>query len=351
MAGIDVRDWSLKKLVTEKEIIADEISSRLSVEQTIGCDSGYRADTRWKQAQLTQVLKEIDARHDELHDVQANGFEYIENILDRETDKAVLGDDGQIMVERFKTGIEPFDEHLINGGFAYGSLAAIAGESNSGKSDVVYMMIRSALQQELKIHLHSYELGYSSLFRNFGTTQKNKLSTDFNDPKYHKLLSIDQLAKESSDLKRMIHIRADDGCRVFILDSLTKITVNGRMVLDKEVIDVVEMLRELAHTRGLIIILVGQKDKQSKINNDFEMYGSVMQMHIFDYMFFIGYEDIDNKITTEREIVMVKNRDGDTKKSIITKYDADTHSIFYLRDSDGLGGGFEKESAWSARLK
>lgn len=349
--SIKINELSLFDLIEHKTTVADIVKERQSVERVIGGGKEYVADTKLYYVQLHQIIKAIDNKYDEEYNVATIGYEFIENILDRERDKSIIDDDGKIFIEKFKTGIDAFDDHLTDGGFAYGSVVAISGETNSGKSDVVYMMIRSAIQNGLKVHLHSYELGYLSLFRNFDFSQKNKLNSDFTKNENKNLFSIDMLAKEMSDLKRMILLRKDDGCRIFVLDSLTKITVNNILVLDKSVIDVSEMLRELAHAYGILIILIGQKDKNSKINNSFEMYGSVMQEHIFDYMFFIGYENSGNKVTSEREIVMIKNRDDDTKGAIITEYDPDTKIMKYLKDSNSLGAEDEKAENWGKKIR
>ena len=127
------------------------------------------------------------------------------------------------------------------------------------------------------------------------------------------------------------------------------------MVLDGTVIDVMEELRILATERNLIIFIIGQKDKNSKVNNSNEMYGSVMQMHYLDYMFFVSYENLEDKMTSEREIVMVKNRGQDTKKSIITDFDLENHNLFYIRDGGSLGSKIEENNKkikqWSSQIK
>lgn len=347
----DVQEWGLRELKNRKNDMTISIQQRLNVENAIICEPDYRAETRRQQAHLAQILKAIDLRYDEMTNVNNLGYEFFEDIVARERDKMVLNEDGVEVIEKFKTLVQPFDEHLLSGGFNYSSFAVIAGESNAGKSDILFMIIRGAIQQNLKIHLHSFEIESAGLF---GIYVKDKLKSDFEgDDRIKKTFSVDTRAKELSDLKLMINMRADDGCRIFILDSTTKVRIKGAMALKPELIDeVYETLRELAHSRNLLIIGVGQKDKESKKTNDNELFGSVMQNHILDYLFFINYENRDNQVTTEREIVMIKNRGQDTKKSIITDYNKDSHSIEYIRNGGAISGSSDsKADSWAARIR
>lgn len=346
----DITNWGLKELKEQKISVASIISDRLKVENILGCNHDYRAETRRYQAHLTQIIKAIDLRYDEITQVNRIGYEFFEDIIKREKDKLILDEDGVEIVEKFKTLIPPFDEILLDGGFNYSSFIAIGGESNSGKTDIAFMMIRGALKQGLKVHLHNYETGNAGLFNSLYI--KNKIKIDFDDGINKELFSVDQLAKELTELKQMINIRADDGCRIFILDSTTKVRINGVMATKPELIDdVFETLRELAHSRGLIIIGIGQKDKESKKTNDNELFGSVMQNHILDYLFFVNYENRENQITSKREIVMIKNRGQDIKKSIITDYDAANHSLVYKGSGKALGEKTNKAEEWASRIK
>lgn len=346
----DVTTWGLKQLKEQKIAVASIISDRFKVENTLGCDHEYRAETRKYQAHLTQIIKAIDIRYDEITQVNRIGYEFFEDIIQREKDKLIVDEDGVEVVEKFKTLVPPFDDVLLDGGFNYSSFIVIGGESNSGKSDIVFMMIRGALKQGLKVHLHNYETGNAGLFNSL--YMKDKLKIDFDNAINKGLFSVDQLAKELTELKQMINIRADEGCRIFVLDSTTKIRINGAMATKPELIDdVFETLRELAHSRGLIIIGIGQKDKESKKTNDNELFGSVMQNHILDYLFFINYENREVQVTTQREIVMIKNRGQDVKKSIVTDYDAENHSLFYVRSGSALGEQKNKIDAWASRIK
>lgn len=331
------KDLSLQDLRIKKDNLAEVIQRRLDIETYKSCTKEYREETRRYQSALRSVLKEIDNRYDEITQVNKLKYEYYEDIIKRERDKLVLSDDGIEMVEKFPTLVAPFDTELLGGGFLYSTFTVVAGESNSGKTDIVYMFIRGAIKQGLKIHLHSYETAYAGLYN--GLTLKNKLRTDFDDSINQGIFSVDVYSKELKELVRMINIRATDGCRIFILDSLTKIRVNGQMATEKNLIDeVFETLRDLAHTKGLIIIGIGQKDKESKIENRNELYGSVMQNHIIDYLFFINYESREDLMTSRREIVMTKNRGQEMKKSIITDYDKENHTLFFVKDGNSIAG-------------
>ncbi len=346
-SNTDILNTSLKQLVEDKNSLASIVSDRLTVEAVVGCDRDYRANTKLIQADMSRILIEINKRFDEKFEVDELGYEYCEDIVERGEASVVRDDEGNIIIDKFKTNIAPLDDNLLKGGFIYGSLVSLAGSTNSGKSDIAYMLLRSALQQEIKVHLHSYELGYSDLFRNFSYEQKNKLQVNLKDEKYQKLLSIDQRAMELVSLIRMIEERSMDGCRVFVLDSLTKIRTKDGLANKENVIEVVEALREIAKRKTLLIIIIAQKDKQSKIDNRNELFGSVHQEHTFDYMLFISYEDMEEIETSERVITMTKNREDETKTTIITDYDPNTHSLFFKENKKSSN---QKNKEWLKKI-
>lgn len=351
MSGVDITEWGLKQLKEQKQAVSDTIKNRLVYENVMQVDKKYRAETKKLQAHLLQILKGIDLRYDEMTQVNSIGYEYIEDIIVREKDKAVLDENGKEIVERFVTGVSPLDEQLLDGGFRYGKFAVLAGESNAGKSDIAYMIVSGALKQKEKVHFHSYELGRNSLYESFYL--KDKLKIDFlGTDEYHGLLSVDMVAQDIVDLKRMINIKADDGCRIFLLDSVTKIRVgNEKVGSNIAMTEIFQTLSGLAQSRGIFILGIGQKDKEAKINNSHELMGSVLQMHDVDYLFFVGYEDRENMVTSEREITMVKNRGEDVKRSIITDYDKDRHMIYYKREGGSLGQAHNKSEKWAGKIR
>ena len=345
----NIEDMGLKELVDLKTKLSEMIHDRQLVEENTVVSREYRADTRLYMAQLSAVLKGIDLRYDEMTMVDSLGYEFGESILLREEAKLILDEEtGKPIVNKLKTKVEVFDDHLLDGGIEYGSTFMLAGQSNAGKSEVVYMIMRGALEQKIKVHFHSYEIRKASFYRNFSKDVKNKFKLDLHDEEYSKLLSVDYLAMDIKQLEQMIRQRHVDGCEVFVLDSLTKVLVDGKYATgNDESLIVSDTLRKLAHGLGIIIIILGQKDKRSKIENANELFGSIMQEHIFDYILFIGYEDIDNIATDEREIVMTKNRGDETKEAVITAYDKENNKIVFKKSSVSIG----RKSNWMDRLR
>jgi len=335
---IDITEKSLFELIELKTDIADSISERLNVENTVGCNTAYRKETKRYQAHLNQILKGIDIRYDEKYVAESNGgAQFIEHIFSRERDKLVMDDDGNTIIDTFKTMIPVFDNYLLEDkdfnitGLHYGTLVSIAGETNSGKSDIVYMMIAGAIRQKIKVHLHSYELSYSKLAFNLDSldkVHKNKLRINiFENPEYQELFSVDTLSSEADDLLRLIRIQAELGTKIFVLDSGTKVKVGGRLVAMDEMDSVLEELKIVAQQNDLIIIVIGQKDKASKIENRNEILGSILQSHTYDYMFFVNFINMYDKKTTQRKIEMTKARGQDVKRSVITDYNAEQNTL------------------------
>ncbi len=352
----DITDMGLKELVVLKEDMSSMIHDRQLVEEHTIVERAYRADTRLYFAQLKTILNAIDKIYDEMNQIEQNGFEYGENINERERSKLIIDEEtGKPVVNKLATGLDVFDDHLLNGGIEYGSTFMLAGQSNAGKSEVVYMIMRSALQQLKKVHFHSYEIGRLSFFKNFAQDEdvaKNKFRLNLEDEQYRKLLSVDYLADNIESLEKMIRQRHADGCDIFVLDSLTKVTVNGKKATgNDESFELMDMLRRLAHGLGLIVIIIGQKDKYSKRENLNELFGGIMQEHVLDYILFIGYEDLDNIATEERQIIMTKNREDEIKDAVITVYDPIENKIVFKDKSNALSGGHAKAQAWANRLR
>lgn len=349
----DITQKSLFELIELKTKVAETIGERLTVENELGCTVEYRKETKLYQAHLNQILRGIDIRYDEKFVSESNvGSQFIENIFSRERDKLVTDDDGKTIVDTFKTLIPAFDDCLLKDedfnitGLHYGTLVAIAGETNAGKSDIVYMIIAGALRQKIKIHLHSYELSYSKLAFNLDSmdkVHKNKLRLNiFDDVEYHGIFSVDILASEAEDLFRLIKIQVELGTKIFILDSGTKVKVNGRLVAMDEMDSILEELKVLAQKNDLIIIVIGQKDKASKIENRNEILGSVLQGHTYDYMFFVNFIDIFDKETTNRKIEMTKARGQDVKRSVITEYDSENNTLIVNKKLNDKKGAKKK---------
>ena len=122
--------------------------------------------------------------------------------------------------------------------------------------------------------------------------------------------------------------------------------INSQEKDSKAIFPMLRRLNEIAYyfaERGV--------DKEAKINNSHELMGSVLQMHDVDYLFFVGYEDRENMVTSEREITMVKNRGEDVKRSIITDYDKDRHMIYYKREGGSLGQAHNKSEKWAGKIR
>jgi archaellum biogenesis ATPase FlaH len=321
-------------IIFKDELIADIVQMSDVIKSGIKTPKDYISRFRDLQAQKNAVLKAIDNIFDELNDGVKDGWEFIEDIFERERAKLDIDDDGFPIIETVFTNIKPFDEYLFkeSKGIPFGTYMAVIGESNIGKSDIIYMMIRGFLENNEKLHFHSFEVGTSRLYRSLSKEHGNKLKgiVESNDSK-KKMFSVDTKSSEWDDLERMINIRYLDGCRIFIIDSLTKVTINKELGNYETISD---RLLKLAHNLNVIIIIIGQRSKYDNDNNNYVIFGSVMVQHHLDTAIFIDFENPKNRATSERMIWMEKHRDY-RKKGMITSYISDEHSLSFVRESDG----------------
>ncbi len=333
---IKLDELELYELVALKQELEEEIKVRTNVIKSgIQVEHGYQGKLREFLAKREAVVKSIDLIFDEIHDGITDGYSFAEDLFEREGAKASVDDDGNPMIEVAKTHIDPFDNHLFkasNHGIPFGSYMGIVGESNSGKSDIVYMMISGFLNSEYKVHLHSYELGHNALWRTLSSTQRNKLRGAVDGESRRKMLSIDTQSYELEDLLRVMNLRILDGCRIFILDSLTQVMINGE---NNRVEEVSNALRRMAHSdANLIIVVIGQKSKHDIENDIYLIYGSVQVQHHFDILLFVELQNRYDREASQRILWLEKNRE-EKKRGVISGYDDDLFSLTFITESDG----------------
>jgi archaellum biogenesis ATPase FlaH len=339
----NLKEMELSDLIEFKDVLINDILIMSSVIQSgVKTPKDYIAKFRDLQAQKNAVLKAIDNIFDELNDGVKDGWEFIEDIFARERAKLDIDIDGNPIIETVLTNITAFDEYLLkeSNGIPFGTYMAVIGESNIGKSDVIYMMIRGFLENNEKLHFHSFEVGTSRLYKSLSQDHSNKLRglIENNDSK-KKMFSVDTKSSEWADLERMINVRYLDGCRIFIIDSLTKVTI-GRQLGDYETVS--DRLLKMAHNLNIILIIIGQRSKYDNDNNNYVIFGSVMVQHHLDTAIFMDFENPKNRGTTERLIWMEKHRDY-KKKGMITKYEEINHNLDFVRESDGVRKSVEDQ--------
>lgn len=354
-----LNEMELNELITLKEELEVEILDRTRVIKSgVQVEHGYLGKLKEYQAKKRAVVKAIDNIFDELNDGVKDGYQFIEDVFARERAKASVDDDGNPILEVAQTNIEPIDDHLFansNNGIPFGNYMAIVGESNSGKSDVVYMMIRGFINNKHKVHLHSYELGEYALYKTLSSDHKNKLRGVADDESNKKMLSVDTYSYELDDLLRVMQIRAMEGCRIFILDSISKVTINGE---NQKIEEVSEALRRVTHENGLITIVIGQKSKYDIENDVYQIYGSIQAQHHFDIMLFIELENKYDREASRRLLWLEKNRE-EKKMGVITDYDHENFMIRYVSDSDGVkthdmrskAGEHDRAERWARNVR
>ena len=331
----NLQEMELHELVELKNGLDEEIIARtIVVKSGIKVEHGYLGKLKEYQAKKRAVLNAIDEIYNSMNDGIKDGYQFMEDIWKRERDKMSVDDDGNPILEVAQTGVEPIDDYLFansNNGIPFGNYMGIIGESNSGKSDIMYMMVKGFIANKHKVHLHSYELGEYALYKTLSSDQHNKLKNVLDDEDNHKMLSVDTQSYELDDLIRVMRLRALDGCRIFILDSLPKVTIKGEKA-DIEIVS--EEIRRATHDNSLLTVVVGQKSKYDIENDTYQIYGSIQVQHHFDIMLFIELENRYDREATRRILWLEKNRE-EKKRGVVSDYDIKLHQLIYVEDSDG----------------
>lgn len=212
--------------------------------------------------------------------------------------------------EKIKTGFKEIDKHIL--GFVMGSLNVITGYNGNGKSTLINQMcIAESISQGYKVFAYSPELTNSNLKSWLYPTiaiEDHLIVKDFYGSKYKVIgdIGIKLIDKWISDklyiytddsitnsskilLRDMEYMALTKGVRVFIIDNLMKIDIEGSYkneLLAQKMF--VNELKEFAKKYGSIVHLVAHPRKPSDGNNGkinkFDVAGTGDITNLADYV-------------------------------------------------------------------
>lgn len=268
--------------------------------------------------QYLNLGKEIQKGiHEDIGDYIKEQAERINLLKSRlEHDNAIITMDQVEIVdiyntEKIKTGFKDIDKRIL--GFVTGSLVVITGHNGNGKSTLINQMcIAESLSQGYKVFAYSPELTNSNLkswlyptlaieehfiskknyygeeYKVVGEIGKKALDEWIKDKLY--IYSDDSITnKEKKLLSDMEYMAKNKGVRVFIIDNLMKIDLEGsyknELIAQKEFVN---KLKEFARRYNSVVHLVCHLKKPQQGNSGgitkYDISGSLHISDLADYV-------------------------------------------------------------------
>ncbi len=222
------------------------------------------------------------------------------------------------VLEFFHTGIRALDENL--NGLIRGGFVQVAAASGAGKTTIMARLLANLAQGQKVAHF-DFEMGEYKLFfllQNFLKTDRQKENYYINT-ETHKL---DDLVKEITYL-------ADQGIKVFLIDSKMKIETDEKDTY-KSASKISHELSKLTKSGNITIILINQMSDSAIREGRAELKGSGDQVYDSDVILVLTKVlDRENSVKGEppvhredrRGIMCVKNRFGRLFKDEIYRHE------------------------------
>ena len=327
----------MKDVIDRHNWLAENISSRVLVQNTMNMDDDYKKQTN----QLIKEKKILNAKivkyYDEIRDSRVGMYENVDEFLARMENTMVRDDEGNIVFEYYTLGIKAIDNSFFHGkGVFQNSFIAIGADSAVGKTTFALQIICSLAYQNVKSQFYSFEMGDRQFFSEISPQAKNKLKS-IQGTKYAQNLTLDFHSRDIDALATSIQSRADDGVRAFIIDSYLSIYA-GKSEFEK-MSEVVDMLATMKKELGVLIIIIAQISKNDSFNGTYEFSGGNKLKYESDVALFIKLLDGEED-TYKRHIHCEKNRIFEDRQriGIVTDYNPDTHAIEKISDFKNYAG-------------
>ena len=310
--------------------LADTISDRLRVQTVFGYtldkNREYIQETNRLIIKKKELIKELEGYYEDVLKARVGKYENVNEFLDRMESISNTDDNGQIVFDYYKLGINAIDDEFFNGqGVFQNSLIAIGADSAVGKTTLALQMISDLAYQGVKSQFFSFEMGDRQFFNEISPQAKNKLSK-IAKTSFAENLFLDFHSRDIRDLANSIQMRAEDGVKAFVIDSYLSIYAGNDDF--KKMKDVVDMLATLKKELGILIIVIAQISKRDSFNNVYDFHGGTTLKYECDVALFIKLLEGEEN-TTKRHIHCEKNRifEDKQKYGIVTEYNRETHKI------------------------
>ncbi len=297
------------------------------------------------------ISKKVEKYYDSKLEGRVGKYETLLEFYERMESTCETDENGEIIFEYYKLGITAIDEEFFYGkGVFQNSFVVIGAESGTGKTSLCLNIISNLALQNVRCQFYSFEMGDRQFFNEVSPQAKSKLDriskTEFADN-----LTLDFHSRDISDLALSIQMRADDGVKVFVIDSYLSIYTEGT---DREKHKrLTDMLATMKKELGILIILITQISLGNQFNNVDEFKDGGEMKYESDVALFIKFLE-NEKASTKRHIICGKNRIFEDRANleIVTDYSRETHKIEKLCDfkdykgADSNGTPFRSLDSW-----
>ena len=321
--------------------LANTLSDRLLVQTTLGytleSNKEYIQETNRMIKQKKSLSKEITEWYSDKLSSRVGMYENVSEFLTRMEDTQETDDDGNIIFDYYRLGIDAIDNEFLNGkGVFQNSLVAIGADSAVGKTTLALQIIANLAYQGIKSQFFSFEMGDRQFFNEVSPQAKNKLKK-IAETEYAKNLTLDFHSRDINDLANSIQMRNDDGVKAFVIDSYLSIYAGADEF--RKMKEVVDMLATLKKELGILIIIIAQISKSDSFNDVYDFHGGGVLKYESDLALFIKLLDGEED-STKRHIHCEKNRIFEDKQKIgiVTDYNRQTHKIEKISDFKDYAG-------------
>ncbi len=324
---------SMNEDVVEFKKLTDIIIDRQMVAESMphSINGAYLKETDRLIGIKKDVSKKVEIYYENKLQGRVGKYETLSEFYDRMEATCETDENGEIIFEYYKLGITAIDKEFFKDkGVFQSSFIVIGAESGTGKTSLCLNIISNLAYQDVRCQFYSFEMGDRQFFNEISPQAKNKLSK-INETKYGDNLSLDFHSRDVNDLALSIQMRAEDGVKVFVIDSYLSIYVNGS---DREKHKMLtDMLATMKKELGILIILITQISVANQFNDIDEFKDGGEMKYESDVAIFIKFLN-NEKESTKRHIICGKNRIFEDRAhiEIVTDYNRETHKIEKLCD-------------------
>ena len=317
------------------DILADRDSVMLSMKNRVPKE--YLLETDKLLREKKKLSKKVEQYYEDKLSLRVGKYEKLNEFFERMESTCETDENGEIIFEFYKLGITAIDDEFFHGkGVFQSSFVVIGAESGTGKTSLCLGIISNLAFQDVRCQFYSFEMGDRQFFNEVSPQAKKKLKA-VSESIYADNLTLDFHSRDINDLALSIQMRAEDGVKVFVIDSYLSIYTGGSD-RDKHK-QLTDMLATMKKELGILIILITQISVANQFNNIDEFKDGGELKYESDVSIFIKFLE-NEKQSTRRHIICGKNRIFEDRANIeiVTDYDRETHKIVKVCDFSDYKG-------------
>lgn len=344
----------MKQIKERYKKLSFEINERIKVANVMQYDSknDYVKTIKAMMIEKSKIKVDIEKYYQDIRANRIGAYETITEFFERMDTILEKDNQGNILHNYYKLGIDALDNEFFNGKGVYSnSLISIGADSAVGKTTLALQIVSSLAKQEVKTQFFSFEMGEIQFFNEIDPQAKNKLKAIINS-EYKDNITLDFSSRQVNDLATAIQLRAEDGVGAFVIDSYLSIYAGDNEY--QKMTELTDMLATMKKELGVLIIIIAQISKSDSKDNIYDFHGGNKLKYESDVALFIKLLDGEED-TTKRLMWCEKNRifEENQRIGMVTEYNRESHKIEKISDLKTYTNNPEikKSEKWANRLK